>query len=172
MSKRYGRNQRRAHRERILQLEADLAKHIESDTMNGELLAHLSQQLTRLRDEIAVAKQYLAPFCAALAPKILDRSSHHLKDVHYLPEFQPAPVTFQQSDTEPYARFNRIPLPVLAAKVDTDLLTQHLHAYVVFADQIVRYSATNKAVRAMPRDHLIALFSENLATQLAQQLQR
>jgi hypothetical protein len=62
MSRRYGRNQKRAHRQRIVELE-------EAYTRERHLLAYLRNQLDGLRAEIEDAKRELGANFIAFRPQ-------------------------------------------------------------------------------------------------------
>jgi hypothetical protein len=127
MSKRYGRNQKRAHRTRIAALEAEVSLL----KRNNGTLWRANKELS---DEIETAKQIVGPFCIAFDPQ----TRHlHMKHEHMLTIRQVECNTgigvsrywdHSHNPMHDMHRINEIRLPIICALAAEDIrLARHFN---------------------------------------------
>lgn len=165
MSRRYGRNQKRAHRQRIANLEEAYARE-------QHLLAYIRNQLDALRVEVEDAKRELGQDHFAFQPRTVpDPGSRN--GVFRLPVLE---------DPRPYlnADLSRMTLThlvfhVLELEATRDrraAFSDRLHLHVALADGRVQYSITEGALASISNERFIREVSRSLAQQLTVELRR
>ena len=165
MSRRYGRNQKRAHRQRIAELE-------EAYTREQHLLAYLRNQLDGLRAEVEDAKHELGADFIAFHPQTMRdpgsqcgffRMTHRADPQRYLG----ADLSRLSLD---YLVFHVLKLN--AERQDSPVLSNRLHINVALADGRVQYAITESALAAISDERLVREVSRSLAQQLTVELRR
>lgn len=160
MSRRYGRNQKRAHRQRIAELE-------EAYTREQGLSAYLLNKLDGLRTEVEDAKRELGQDHIAFHPRAVRVSS--LADDRFrmarMPELHPFENdrAFELSLSEVVFRTLK-----LNVKRQEDLL----HINVELADGRVCYAISERALPSISYEGFLRHVSLSLTQQLAVELQR
>lgn len=146
MSKRYGRNQKRAHRTRIAELEAQLAKvqknHDSLWRANGEL-----------SDEIACAKRIVGEYCVAFEPRIMAMRMGYTQFVEvmqYEHEFGGNVSRywdFNPNEMLAPIHMNRIRLPILCVLADREHIRGSRHMNIVYDNKAWGYAIDPMAWR-------------------------
>lgn len=160
MSRRFGRNQRRAARERVAELERALQ-------MDRALLTHIGERKRELEQEISDAKRIVGRMSALFEPetKRLDgpaRSPIHMF-THSAVMDNGRAFFHNQSKT--------VPLPVMLSMMSRDRLDMAVHCKVLFDDGQWGYAISEEAVLATPEDVLVERLARELAMTIGQQLQ-
>jgi len=165
MSRRYGRNQKRAHRQRIAELE-------KAYTREQHLLAYLRNQLDGLRAEVEDAKRELGADFIAFQPQtmhdpgIMDGSFRmaHLTD----------PPCYPGADLSKLSLTSLVfhVLELNAVREGSAVFSDRLHINVALADGRVRYSITESALAAISDERLVREVTRSLAQQLTVELRR
>jgi hypothetical protein len=161
MSKRFGRNQRRAARERVAKLEQALK-------MDRALLAHVGERKRQLEGEIANAKRIAGRMSVLFDPQTMSipGQARAMVDAAQSAWFDPT----RSIEDFTTASLQRIPLDVLLTKVDPHKLRSAVHVKVQFSDHAVGYAATEEALHYMPEDVFIEHTSRSIAMELSRQL--
>jgi hypothetical protein len=159
MSRRFGRNQRRAARERVAELERALQ-------MDRALLVHVGERKRQLEQEIGDAKRIVGRMSVLFEPeaKRLDgpaRSPMHMF-THSAVVDDGRAFFHNQSKT--------VPLPVMLSMVNRDGLDMAVHCKVLFGDGQWGYAVSEEAVLATPEDVLVERIARELAMTIGQQL--
>jgi hypothetical protein len=159
MSKRFGRNQRRAARERITTLEQALQ-------MDRALLARVGERKRQLEQEINDAKRIVGRMSTLFEPEVrrLDGPARSLMRV-----FTHSAVT-DDGQAFSHNQAQTIPLPVMLSMVDKDGLAGSIHCKVVFDDGQWGYAISEDAILATPEDILVERIALSLAKNIGQQL--
>jgi hypothetical protein len=137
MSKRYGRNQKRAHRTRIAELESQ----IEKLQKNHDYLWRANRDLV---EEIDTAKRIVGEYCVAFNPHtqtmplkatdfatIMQYEMDHRVSVSRYADFNP-------SSMQP-VHINRIHLPIMCVLSDVEKLRQSRHVIVSYDGKAYGY---------------------------------
>ena len=165
MSRRYGRNQKRAHRQRIAELE-------EAYTREQDLLAYLRNQLDGLRAEVEDAKRELGADFIAFHPQTMHDPGSW--DGSFRMPRLTEPPCYPGSDLSrlslSYLVFHVLELN--AVREDSAVFSDWLHINVALADGRVRYSLTESALAAISDERLVREVTRSLAQQLTVELRR
>lgn len=164
MSKRFGRNQRRAARERIAALETKVA-------MDGVLLRHISDKKAQLEQEIVNAKRMVGRMSVLFEPDA-KRFDGPTRD-----QVQAFSQSAVMEDSAPFfhAKSEVIPLDVMIAKVkkaDPAAFNSAIHCQVTFDDGRWHYAISESAMDAMPEDILVERIARDLAMTIGQDLKK
>jgi len=153
MSKRYGRNQKRAHRSRIAELEKELAATLKQ---NHELF-NANRDLS---NEIDCAKRIVGEYCVAFQPRsqtVSLRQSDFVEVMEY--EKQSNGGAYRYWDFNPAEmlapiHLNRIRLPIMCVLSDMDRLRSARHMNVVYDGKAWAYAIDRTAwhMTRYPRD--------------------
>ena len=165
MSRRYGRNQKRAHRQRIAELE-------EAYTREQHLLAYIRNQLDGLRAEVEDAKRELGADFIAFQPRTMpDPSSQG--GSFYMPH-RADPRRYLGADLSNLTLTNLVfhVLELNALREGPAAACDRLHINVALADGRVRYSITESALAAISNERLVREVTKSLAQQLTLELRR
>ena len=160
MSRRFGRNQRRAASERVAELERALQ-------MDRALLAHVGERKRQLEQEISDAKRIVGHMSVLFEPAVkrLDgpaRSPMHMF-THSAVMDDGRAFFHNQSKT--------VPLPVMLSKVNKDGLDMAIHLKVLFDDGQWGYAISEEALLSTPEDVLVERLSRHLAMAIGQHLE-
>lgn len=156
MGNRYGRNKRRAHRERIAELERDLRRR---DDRVNELDAIVGRQHQAL---LRVA-QCLGKHFIGLPPQALDRIGEDEDVVVQMRRHVPLSFEAQTAYavSESVVRLERV-----ASRIEVDGLRQQLHCTVQYQDGRDGYYVSRQAMYSAPRN----VVAHNVGHALAQEL--
>jgi hypothetical protein len=128
MSKRYGRNQKRAHRTRIAELE----KHIADLQKQNDGLWRSNRDLS---DEIACAKRIVGEYCVAFQPRSMTmsfRQTDFVTIIKHEQDFNSGVSRYWDFRQDPFMqpmRIEQIRLPIMCALAHEDLRgTRHVVA--------------------------------------------
>lgn len=154
MSRRFGRNQRRAARQALAdsQHQLDVTRTSLSDA--GARLQKIQREMNDAR-RIAGEMSILFP---ASVMGIPGPKRDHIQV-----------RTFNPLDRlDPMDRHNRIAargqsLPVMLSRIDTSALRDAVHVRVRFGDRVVGYAISHDAIESTPKD----ILTDRLATELA-----
>ena len=157
MSRRFGRNQRRAARERVAELERALQ-------MDRALLAHVGERKRQLEQEISDAKRIVGHMSVLFEPGAtrLDgpaRGKMQVRTHSALMDFHAQPKT--------------IPLDVMIATLKSKsggALDDAVHCKVMFDDRCWRYAISEAALHAIPEDILVERVTRELAMTIGKDL--
>jgi len=182
MGNRYGRNQRRAAREKERALQASVENHKRMASYAERQARDLQLTVRGMRDEIAEAKRILGRYCAAFKvdiPHINHRGE--MRDLQQL-FLDPAPrggfdclsalddAHIQQLR---HMTFERLPLDVLAAEV-APYMDAHglgLVARLRFGNERpVAFAISQRAQELMTDEELARLFERELSGSMVQQV--
>jgi hypothetical protein len=172
MSRRYGRNQKRAARQAL----AEASQVIDSVRCNAlsdrGLLREMSQRLAEIRRELDDAKR-IAGRMSILFPATTTAVQGPARDSieTYLHQSQ-TPMSYLESGeaTLQDAVLRTMRLPMLVKRIQADRLQQAIHARVKFGDGLWRYGISMDAVQGMPTRELADLLSRELGLTMAQDL--
>jgi hypothetical protein len=124
MGSRYGRNKRRAHRERIAELEAAEARLGEAVEMGRGLAEHLRQERDRAVQNLSFIADQLVAACGpetALLPLSMKDVANIGRDLRRWPVKAPPPSLVGPAELSPFSEsFAVVDLIVLAARVRDD----------------------------------------------------
>jgi hypothetical protein len=146
MSKRYGRNQKRAHRTRITELEAQVAK----------LQKDYDQQWRYARDladEIECAKRIVGEYCVAFNPRSLTMqigTGEFAEVIQYERDFNPGVTPYWDIHPQEMLapiRASRIRLPILCVLANREQIRGSRHMSVVYDGKAWGYSIDPMAWR-------------------------
>lgn len=146
MSKRYGRNQRRAHRTRIAELEAQVAK----------LQKDYEQQWRYARDlaeEINCAKRIVGEYCVAFDPLSVTMkmgTAQYAEVMQYEHDFGGGVYRywdFNPNEMLAPIRVDRIRLPIMCVLADRDHIRGSRHVKVVYDGKAWGYAIDPMAWR-------------------------
>lgn len=155
MSKRYGRNQRRAHRAKIVELEA-------TRQADEALLRHAAARLQKAESAIDFARSVL---CDSVALPPEHRGAHP----HGNGDFRVA-TRLPFSDGSPIGELRYHHLHELVARVEGDWRKMGIHCRVDLADGHAAYFIDSIALRSMPEHALVETLAREIAPLLAQHL--
>ena len=165
MSRRYGRNQKRAHRQRIAELE-------EAYTREQHLLAYNRNQLNALRAEVEDAKRELGRYHIAFQPPVVSQPEVHDRRFR-MPVYEDlAPSMEHNFHTMSLTSIVFHVLELNATRERHAAQGDLLHINVALASGHVRYAITEQALACISNHRLIQEVSASLAQQLAVELQR
>lgn len=164
MSRRYGRNQKRAHRERIEALQAAMQMDRGLMTSMGRKLRDANEQIEQVHRVLGEHTALLPPKRMALPGPALDRinlrmvgpvnlTQHGMKDVWADP-------------------MRMLPLPVLLTRVkrEGNPYEDAVHIKVTFGDGQVGYALSELAIQTTPTDVLVQEISRAVAERLVSEL--
>jgi hypothetical protein len=173
MSRRFGRNQRRRARESIAALEQTTSNLRSGMAMDRGLLAHQSEQLRELKQQIADAKAILGPYHVAFPAEDykIGGAPHTPVGMHVLPRLSGDPWTLG-AEIAPTATVERVMLSVLGLNVYEDVMTHMRHAQVLFDGAAWAYGITRQSIESTPRDILIERIARELARRVAEHFYR
>ena len=153
MSKRYGRNQRRAARQRIAELEYAMV-------LDRALLRDQSNEIGRLKSIIDDARM-VAGNMSALLPATNMAMGINPTDKLYIEHRN---IDFENlGEASIHDFFKRIPLNVLMAKVKQHVFDNSLHFSVHFSDGSWGYAISDVTIINTPKEILIARVCEQLS---------
>lgn len=158
MTKRFGRNQKRAMRAQIASAEALAAERLENAERSRMEAKYLRDDLDEARD-IAGAMSVLFP---AQAIAVGGRRSSRIT----LSE-ESAPHSIGSADV-----LRMHSLPVLLSSIHPDTIKSTLHVVVEFADGTWGYAITREALATLPRQFLVKKIAQSLANMIADDLQQ
>jgi hypothetical protein len=162
MSRRFGRNQRRAASERVAELEQALQ-------MDRALLAHVGERKRQLEQEISDAKRIVGHMSVLFDPVAIRLDGPARSEIQL---FSHSAV---MEDAAPFfhAQSKTIPLDVMIAAVkkkDGGAFDSAVHCKVMFDDGCWGYAISEAALRLMPEDILVERIARELAMTIGQQL--
>jgi|GEM_PF-6876113 hypothetical protein len=165
MSRRYGRNQKRAHRQRIVELE-------EAYTRERHLLAYLRNQLDGLRAEIEDAKRELGANFIAFRPQTVRDPG--VQYGSFRMDYLADPRRCLDVDLSKLSLTSLVfhVLELNAVRERSAAAHDRLHINVALADGRVRYSITESALAAISDERLVRELTKSLAQQLTVELRR
>ena len=171
MSRRYGRNQKRAARQALEEVRLDLACQQAAHQMDRLLLKDLSCRLAEARDELDRARRIAGELSILFpATKV---TVHGLARDRIELYANRSPLLYGRPDRHisPTEVLRTIPLPLLVQRIDADRLEQLVHARAYFNGGQWRYGITMDAVQAMSTRDLAELLARELGRTMAQDLQ-
>jgi hypothetical protein len=153
MSKRYGRNQKRAHRTRIAELEAEVAA-LKKD------YAGMARTAQLLSDEIECAKRIVGEYCVAFNPRSLTMqmgTGEYAEVIQYERDFNPGVTHYWDINPAEMLKpisVHRIRLPILCVLADREHIRGSRHMKVVYNGKAWGYAIDPTAWRMAryPRD--------------------
>lgn len=177
MSRRYGRNQKRAHRTRIAQLERAI-KFMEGEAVEAfvahnrdrALLREMSDKNSKLCDTLDVARSVLGEDHPAFPSRELEVFNAHDGRVCYthLPSLE-APAYFDNMPVEEIAtRWESV--PVMTTKARLEEFRAAIHFEVSYDDLRWGYAVTRQAFTQMPKQHMVEKIARELALLIHQDL--
>ncbi len=146
MSKRYGRNKKRAHRTRIAELEAQVVK----------LQRDYDQQwryARDLEDEIACAKRIVGEYCVAFQPRGLTMQigqSQFAEVMQYERDFNPGVTHYWNINPSEMLKpisVHRIRLPIMCVLADREHIRGSRHMSIVYDNKVWGYAIDPMAWR-------------------------
>jgi hypothetical protein len=146
MSKRYGRNQKRAHRTRIAELEAEVAA-LKKD------YAGMARTAQLLSDEIECAKRIVGEYCVAFNPRSLTMqigTGEFAEVIQYERDFNPGVTHYWDIHPQEMLapiRASRIRLPILCVLANREQIRGSRHMSVVYDGKAWGYSIDPMAWR-------------------------
>lgn len=162
MSRRFGRNQRRAARQRVAELEQALQ-------MDRALLARVGERKRQLEQEISNAKRMVGRMSVLFEPGAtrLDGPARGKMQL-----FSHSAV---MEDGRPFfhAQSKTIPLDVMIATLKSKgggAFDDAVHCEVMFDDGCWRYAISEAALYAMPEDILVERVTRELAMTIGKDL--
>ncbi len=175
MSRRYGRNQRRAHRERIEALDQRNVALQAAMTMDRGLLASTTGKLRDAKDQIERVRRTLGPNTALLPPLTVALQGDARNRV-MLEAFggRPPSLAYDGSMSSMGQCAQDVELPALLSRVGRDggPHGRAVHVKVRFADQQLGYAISEEAMRDLPLEILVGDIAQALAEQLGPALKR
>jgi hypothetical protein len=138
MSKRYGRNQKRAHRTRIAELEKELAA-------TREHAARLDRDCREYNAEIATAKRIVGEYCVAFEPRtqvMHFKSADFATVMHYEREHGIGLGRYWDFNRDPTLqpmRVEQIRLPIMCALASEDIRRMK-HVNVAYDGKVYGYA--------------------------------
>jgi hypothetical protein len=163
MSRRYGRQQRRQHRDRIAELDRR-ARYFEDQTYR------VSRELQDCKDILARAARILGENHVALPAK--EREYH---------ERLPAMMAMRSDNASLYWRETNPmePIRILTTMLDAlriegvpDDFTGQVHFYATLHGKRVKYVISDLAIRNAPMAYLVEEIARQIATHLAAEFQQ
>jgi hypothetical protein len=170
MSRRYGRNQRRAHRLHIAALQAEITSLKTAIGREQALVQGMHQKNAALKQQIEDAVQFLGEHHPALPPGPYRVDIYPGSHLRIMPNNLPLETLATTGATQ--HELTVFDLYTLAVETDYNPIDGRLHCIVQFANGDSRYAITPEAIRAMPRDCLIQRVSKQLAIHLVDQIKR
>jgi hypothetical protein len=146
MSKRYGRNQKRAHRTRIAELEAEVAA-LKKDYSGMARTAQL------LSDEIECAKRIVGEYCVAFDPRSMTMpmgAGQYAEVVQHEREFGSGVCRYWDFNPNEMLKpisLQRIRLPILCVLADHEHIRGSRHLRVVYDGRAWGYAIDPTAWR-------------------------
>jgi len=165
MSRRYGRNQKRAHRRRIAELE-------EAYIREQHLLAYLRNQLDELREEVEDAKRELGADFIGFQPQTMHDPGS--PGGSFCMPHRADPQRYLGTDLSKLSLTSLVfhVLELNAVRERPAAAYDRLHINVPLADGRVRYSITESALAAISDERLVRELTKSLAQQLTVELRR
>lgn len=177
MSRRYGRNQKRAHRARIAELEkeaedyrliaANLAK---ASTMDRALLRKISDDNRTLRDTLEVARSVLGKDHPAFPPgemEAFNARDGYLRYAHP-PRMRDFMSVGDMTASELMDQWQRVEVMTAHAKLDE--CQRNIHFRVTYDGRKWGYAITRSAFEKMPKEAMVRRVAEELAMAIQQEL--
>ncbi|RKP44662.1 hypothetical protein [Pararobbsia silviterrae] len=170
MSKRFGRNQRRRARERILELE-------HQDAISRRAIGDKTSELRVLREEIARAKRIAGEYSAAFDPQTLELNGPAtqfvelfgrfgaLNNVDYASVMDAVYLPGRAMRVDPSHAFRTLTLPVILAHAFDDMRGAR-HVRVTYCEQRVGYAISPLTLARIPFRTLVHQISDPIAREL------
>jgi hypothetical protein len=146
MSKRYGRNQKRAHRSRIAELEAEI---VALNKDNRELF----DCGKRLSDEIECAKRIVGEYCVAFNPRSMTMrvgEAEFVEVIQYERDFNQGVTRYWDFNPNEMLKpisMSRIRLPIMCVLADRERIRGARHMSVVYDGKAWGYAIDPMAWR-------------------------
>lgn len=144
MSKRYGRNQKRRHRERIAALESGLARMGEMYNRDVKGLRQTLDDARRERDGIVETIRRRLPYSAMLPPRAIGGPGGHFRyatdDVRAVIREAESAIGDMSCSTV------TVDLHALEAAIHDNLATLEREVHVRLADRAMRYAVSSAAL--------------------------
>lgn len=169
MSKRFGRNQRRAMRNKNRLLEARVHQLSEAVVMDRWLLDEQHEAIDRLKGEIRVAKTVLGKMNVAFSPTTVQHDNHNAQI--RLPITDNASRFFDGAGVCEQIQ-EAVQLNVLVAKAFKDEMRRQVHCKVEMGGQVWGYSFDEMSVQFIPAEIMTQRIAESLADMIYADLRK
>ena len=166
MSKRFGRNQKRAMRLQISEAE-DMANRLrESHLMAEGLISHMSDKLREADDYARQVAKMVDPMCIiSRDPKTFEQVS---EGDFQLPKYSQALRHDFSEPIQEISKVRAITMHRLHVKSVIDDLNNQLHVRVSLKGKDAGYSISGEALRQAPKDFLVRRISQDVARHLVE----
>jgi len=166
MSKRYGRNQKRAARKQIEELRHGI------DMANG-LASHIRHKLDEARQIVADCTRVVGNNFIAMPPDSVEvRSLDRLMPSWRFAATKPLPSFGSIDDIAEMAHFIDIAGDVLRLNTGNSDIDMAKHIKFTLGNKCVGYAITQQAMQLMPKDMLVSKISREMAEMMVSEFKK
>ena len=167
MSKRFGRNQKRAFRTQVEELKTTIETLKQKMHMDQGLLSLVRSKLGRLEDEIAEAKRIIGERSVLFPPTVVELESMHS---HIRLPTNQMPIYKYDLHSPIEIRQTHVELPVMLTSIQEKF--HEFHCVVDFGKGVWGYAISHESLRKMPPDIAARRISEQLARAIVSDLRK